>query len=136
MKIKAVVDTNVLISGIFWRGTPFEVLKAWQQGHFTLALSMPILEEYRRVLTELAATRPFTTLAPILQLIEFHSLTVEPVPFVRSVCEDSDDDKFLEAAIAAAAEYVVSGDKALLRVREHQGVKIVQPSRFLRILFT
>jgi predicted nucleic acid-binding protein len=59
---------------------------------------------------------------------------VQPVSFAEPVCSDPDDDKFLEAAIAAAAGYVVSGDTALLNVRSHHGVEIVRPSRFLKLL--
>jgi AbrB family looped-hinge helix DNA binding protein len=44
--IKAILDTNVVISGIFWKGPPFEILMAWQRQRFHLALSVPILDEY------------------------------------------------------------------------------------------
>jgi len=57
VKIKAVLDTNVVISGIFWKGTPFEILKAWQEQRFHLVISGPILREYRRVLAEMASER-------------------------------------------------------------------------------
>ena len=53
MTIKAILDTNVIVSDIFWQGSPFEILKAWQKRHFLLAVSLPILNEYRRVLDEL-----------------------------------------------------------------------------------
>jgi predicted nucleic acid-binding protein len=49
--IKAILDTNVLISGIFWKGVPFEILKAWQKHRFRLVISLPILYEYHRVQT-------------------------------------------------------------------------------------
>lgn len=49
MKIKAILDTNVFISGVFWQGPPFEILKAWQEQRFRLVISPPILDEYRRV---------------------------------------------------------------------------------------
>ena len=39
MTIKAILDTNVIISGIFWKGAPFEILKAWQKHHFRLAIT-------------------------------------------------------------------------------------------------
>ena len=99
MKIKAVVDTNVLISGIFWRGVPFEILRAWQQGSFTLVTSLLILEEYWRVLTEVKAVRGLAIPASILELIELHSLVVEQVSFPQAVCDDPDDDKFLETQL-------------------------------------
>lgn len=58
MKSKAILDTNVLISGVFWKGPPFEILKTWQEQRFRLAISPPILDEYRRVLDEMMKKRP------------------------------------------------------------------------------
>ena len=103
MKLKAVLDTNVLISGVFWKGPPFEILGAWQHGQFSLVISAAILEEYRRVLHEMTRTRRSTVIDPILELIEFHSQIVAPTRFEAPVCDDPDDDKFLEAATAATA---------------------------------
>lgn len=135
MKIKAVLDTNVFISGVFWKGPPFEILKAWQEERFRLAISLPILQEYRRVLDELTKERAVPVFTSVLKIIELHSEMVEPVSFAKPVCSDPDDDKFLAAAIAAGADYVVSGDKALLNLKSHHGVEIVRPSRFLKVLF-
>lgn len=125
MKIKAILDTNVLISGVFWKGPPFEILKAWQEQRFRLAISLPILEEYRRVLDEFAKERQMLVLNSVLKVIELRSEIVKPVPFSEPVCSDPDDDKFLEAAIAAGADYIVSGDKALLNVKFHHEVEVV-----------
>ena len=134
MKIKAILDTNVLISGVFWKGPPFEILKAWQEQRFRLAISLPILEEFRRVLDEFAKERQMLVLNSVLKVIELRSEIVKPVPFSEPVCSDPDDDKFLEAAIAAGADYIVSGDKALLNVKFHHEVEVVRPSRFLKLL--
>jgi len=134
VKIKAILDTNVLISGVFWKGPPFEILKAWQEQRFRLAISLPILEEYRRVLDEFAKERQMLVLNSVLKVIELRSQIVKPVPFSEPVCSDPDDDKFLEAAIAAGADYIVSGDKALLNVKFHHEVEVVRPSRFLKLL--
>ena len=134
MKIKAILDTNVFISGVFWKGPPFEILKAWQEQRFRLAISPPILDEYRRVLDELTKQRAMPVLGSILRVVELYSEMVEPVSFSQPVCSDRDGDKFLEAAIAAGAGYVVSGDKALLNLKSHQGVEIVRPARFLNLL--
>jgi len=59
---------------------------------------------------------------------------VEPISFARQVCSDPDDDKFLEAAIAGDADYVVSGDSALLNVKTHHRTQIIQPAQFLKLL--
>ena len=134
MKIKAILDTNVFISGVFWKGPPFEILKAWQEQRFRLAISPPILDEYRRVLDELTKQRAMPVLGSILRVVELYSEMVEPVSFSQPVCSDRHDDKFLEAAIAAGAGYVVSGDRALLNLKSHHGVEIVRPARFLNLL--
>jgi putative PIN family toxin of toxin-antitoxin system len=129
--IKAILDTNVLISGIFWKGAPFEILKAWQGRRFRMAISLPILDEYRRVLEEMSRKRPPAVLGSILALIELHSEMVEPIRFAKTICSDPDDDKFLEAAAAAGADYIVSGDAALLSLKNYQRTQIVRPARFL-----
>jgi len=134
VKIKAILDTNVFISGVFWKGPPFEILNAWQEQRFRLAISLPILDEYRRVLDEFAKKRRMPVLNSVLKVIELHSEMVKPVSFSVLVCSDPDDDKFLEAAIAAGADYVVSGDKALLNVKFHHEVEVVRPSQFLKLL--
>ena len=131
MTIKAILDTNVLISGIFWKGAPFEILKAWQGRRFRMAISLPILDEYRRVLEEMSRKRPPAVLGSILALIELHSEMVEPIRFAKTICSDPDDDKFLEAAAAAGADYIVSGDAALLSLKNYQRTQIVRPARFL-----
>ena len=73
MKIKAILDTNVFVSGVFWKGPPFEIPEAWQEQRFRLALSPPILDEYRRVFDEMMKRRPLPVLSTILRVIELHS---------------------------------------------------------------
>jgi uncharacterized protein len=109
-------------------------LEAWQKRRFLLAVSLPILSEYRRVLDDMTKKRPSSVLGSILEVIELHSEMVEPVSFTRTVCSDPDDDKFLEAALAADADYVVSGDAALLSLKNHHGIRIVRPAQFLKLL--
>jgi hypothetical protein len=77
--IKAILDTNIVISGIFWKGVPFEILKAWQEHRFCLALTLPILNEYRRVLDEMTKKHPLPVIGSILEVIELYSEMVEPV---------------------------------------------------------
>ncbi len=120
MKVKAILDT-VFISGVFWKVSPYEILRAWQQDRFQLAISLPILQEYRRVLDELTEKRAMPALTAVLKIIELRSEMVEPGFVCRPICSDPDDDKFLETAIAAGASYVVRGDTALLNVKAHQG---------------
>ena len=73
-------------------------------------------------------------LSSILRVIELHSEIVEPVSFSKPVCSDPDDDKFLEAGLAAHAAYVGSGDAAILRLKDHHGIDIVRTTQFLKLL--
>lgn len=84
MKIKAILDTNAFISGVFWKGPPFQILKAWQEERFRLATSVPILEKYPRVLDELTRERAAVVLT-ILKVVELYSEIVEPGSFSQPV---------------------------------------------------
>ena len=129
--MKAVVDTNVFVAGIFWKGPPHRILMAWQAGRFKMVLSSSILEEYRRVLVELAAKYGGVQYERLLELVELHAEIVSPIAFARPVCTDPDDDKFLGAAIAAGVGHIVSGDKALLKLNGYKNLHVIKPQLFL-----
>ena len=58
LDLKAVMDTNVFLSGVFFSGPPYRILQAWQSGEFELVVSRGILDEYRRVGEILAEEHP------------------------------------------------------------------------------
>jgi putative PIN family toxin of toxin-antitoxin system len=125
-----VLDTNVLVSAIFFSGPPNQILKVWRAGSITLALSAEIVDEYRRVSDILAKERPPVDLEAILALIEQDSEFFDARPLPQPVCEDPDGDKFLSCAIASGAKIIVSGDKHLLRVSGYEGIEILKPKAF------
>jgi len=89
VKIKAVLDTNLHFRGVLERGPPFEILKAWQEERFRLAISLPILQEYRRVLDELTKKRAVPVVTAVLKIIELRSEMIEPVSFGECVLQRS-----------------------------------------------
>jgi len=131
--VKVVLDTNVVVSGVFFGGTPGRVLAAWSAGRFAMVLSPAILDEYRRVGHELGHRHPELRAAfePVLTLIAMNAMIVDAPGLAGPVSVDPDDDKFLAAALAAQAPVIVSGDRDLLEVSGWRGILVVSPRQFL-----
>lgn len=129
--MKIILDTNVVISGIFFTGPPFEILSAWQQGKAKIVMSPDILDEYYRVSDELQERFPEIDAEPLLTLIASNCEMIENTSLPFPVCEDPDDDKFIACAVSGNAQCIVSGDKHLLTVGTYENISIVNPSTFL-----
>jgi predicted nucleic acid-binding protein len=67
--LRAVIDTNIVISGIFWKGPPFRILQAWVGGSFIPLLSPDVVDEYKRVIDEVCKKRGMATPLPILDVL-------------------------------------------------------------------
>lgn len=130
--IRAIVDTNVLMSGIFWSGTPSKILDAWQQKKLKMIISPDILEEYTRVGHILAKKYLGIDIVPIIELVTIHSELFVPVSLPKPVSRDPDDDKFIALAIAANCKIIVSGDKDLLDIDHYDGVVVIKPGDFVK----
>ena len=130
---KAVLDTNVVISALLFRGEISRIHALWKERAFTIAASKEILEEYIRVL---AYPKFNLTEKEIEDIIKEELLPyVEPVPAVEKLigaCEDPDDDKFLACLMASEADVLVSGDAHLLNLKKFNGRPIITASRFLK----
>jgi uncharacterized protein len=128
--MRVVIDTNVLISGIFWGGIPFEILDLWVQDKTVLLTSQAIVSEYARVLQEYGLKRNRTDLTEAwLHFIVQHSHIIHTHRKFH-VCRDAADDMYLDCAVEGSAAYIISGDKDLLTLRDFMGVKIVNPHDF------
>jgi putative PIN family toxin of toxin-antitoxin system len=129
-----VLDTNIIASATFWRGKPAHCLEAWTLGKFNLAMSHPILTEYEEVIARLAARYPKREPTDWLSAVRQAGHLFVPTPFPMAIA-DPDDAMFLECAVAARADYLVTGDKGhLLNLKEAAGVPIISASDFLRKL--
>lgn len=131
LDLKVVMDTNVFVSGVFFSGLPYEILKAWQEGGFELVVSQEILDEYRRVGEILAAERPKVNLNPFLTFVVEHAKVYQPVELDQPICEDPDDDKFFACALASGSKVIISGDKHLLKASGYQGIEVLKPREFV-----
>ena len=128
--MKVIIDTNVLVSGIFFGGIPKEILLTWKSGLFTLVISHDILEEYLETVQELQNKYPTVKALEIVQTIAVTSEITYSLILKEQICEDPDDDKFLAAALASKTKIIVSGDKLLKKVYGWSGISVLSPRKF------
>ena len=131
--MKIVLDTNVIASGVFWKGSSLEIIQAWVADQFQVFVTGEILNEYQIILKRLDPSPTKPVARQWMPFIFQNSILISTKISVK-ICRDPDDDKILDCAIAAEARYIVSGDKDLLILERFQSVEIVTPSAFLKIL--
>jgi uncharacterized protein len=129
--VKVVLDTNVVVSGIFFSGPPAEILRSWSRGKIQLLITPEIFEEYQRVPANLNEKYPRIDIKRILELILIGSELVVAAPLPRPICIDPDDDKFFDCAAAGRVSIIVSGDKHLLKASGYHGINVVTPRQFI-----
>lgn len=128
--MRIVLDTNVVLSALLWRGKPYQLLQTIRQRtDAQIYSSAALLAELADVLTRPSPTKQLAligktareVLADYVAVVEL----VEPLSVPRVVPQDADDDLVIACALEAQAELIVSGDSDLLSLKQHQGVTIV-----------
>jgi putative PIN family toxin of toxin-antitoxin system len=129
-----VLDTNIVASATYWRGKPAHCLESWVNGKYELAISHPILSEYEEVVARLATRYPMKQPTDWLSAIRQAGHLYLPAP-LATTSADPDDEMFIECAVTARADYLVTGDKGhLLALKQAGGISIISPSEFLPLL--
>ena len=129
--MRILLDTNVLVSGVFFGGVPAKILEAWRDAKVRLVTSTEILAEYAEVLDRIAAKRPGIDTNPILAFLTTHGLCVEAPELPEPVCNDPDDDKFFACAVAGDVSVIVSGDAHLLTRSGYRDITVLRPAEFV-----
>ena len=129
--MKVIIDTNVFISGIFFKGIPYEILDAWRDRKMELVMSKDILDEYIIVSDELSRRYPEVGIIPFLNLVINNATFVNTHRLRHKICDDPDDDKFIECAIASNSQIIISGDKHLLKVSGYNKIIVLKPRDFV-----
>lgn len=130
-KLRVVIDTNVLVSGLTFPGRPREILDLVWKGDLEAYISPFIFMELERTL---AKGFGWEKEQIDLVLVKIASKTILIHPEIRlSVVKGKDDDnRILECAVEAKASYLISGDKKhLLPLKQYQGIRILSPAEFL-----
>jgi putative PIN family toxin of toxin-antitoxin system len=133
--MQVVADTNIVVSGLLWRGNPRQILDAARDGIIVLFTSAMLLEELEDVLSrekfaalleaaDVAAHELVLGYAALATVIEVEE--IEPV-----ILTDPDDDNVLACALTAQAGVIVSGDSHLLDLGQHHGIRILTAAELL-----
>lgn len=136
--MRAVIDTNVLVSGLFWHGAPHALLERVRAGSLTLVASPALLAELENVIGrakfDAILTRSTTSREDTLNELRQLAEVIEPPPLPQPVCRDPDDDHALALALAAQADMIVSGDDDLLALGSFQDIPIVTPAQAVQVI--
>ena len=130
--MKIILDTNVFISGIFFFGPPYEILKAWRNGKFKIVISQEILLEYQRVSEKLNQKFPMINIQTMIDLLTVKADLVISPELPIQICKDPEDDKFISCALASNSKIIITGDKHLLNVNGYEGLEIIRPREFVK----
>lgn len=134
--VKVVLDTNILVPALLFGGELSKIIDLWKEGRIVPLFSKDTLSEFKTVL---AYPKFSLTTQEIKAIIEEEALpyfeVVEVADKIKGVCRDADDDadKFIACAVAASADSIVTGDKALLEIGKYRSIKIVNTAVLLKM---
>ena len=137
--MRIVIDTNVVLSALLWRGTPYELFQCIRRrASVQLFTSAALLQELGEVLARPLPSKRLSILGIAAHQVLTNYIDavelVRPVATLRVVAADPDDDHVIAAAIAAQADLLISGDHDLLALGTHQGIRIVSPAEAVRLI--
>ena len=128
--MRIVVDTNVVISGIFFGGNPRKIIESIVDDAIDSFATTEIIDEYMEIIESMIKRKRGSfdqrAFSPL-----FSSLNIINSETEIEMCRDPDDDKFIECAVDAKALYIVSGDKDLTDLGQHAGIPILKYSELL-----
>jgi uncharacterized protein len=138
---KAVLDSSVLVSAFLTpHGSVVRLLREPVRSHYELCLSEAILTETAEVLLSKSRLRRLVAYADAdvhdyIRWLLMEAEMVSNLPALHVVAADPKDDPIIATAVAAKADYLVTGDRAhLLPIGQYQGIRILSPRAFLEIL--
>jgi putative PIN family toxin of toxin-antitoxin system len=131
--MKVVLDTNVFVSGLLG-GTLSEIISHWRDDDFQLIVSEEIALEYQNVLRRPRLGLDSGDINDVIMFLYRKAEFVSPDTKLEIVLEDESDNRFFEAAAEGGADFIVSGDRHLLKYNGAMGLKVISPRKFLEII--
>lgn len=127
--MRVVADTNIVVSGLLWRGNPRRILDAARAGDIQLFTAPVLLTELEDVLSreKFAARLATVGITPHDLVLGYSALAyvIEPAELEHVILADPDDDAVLACAVAARGDVIVSGDRHLLDLKKYLDIRIV-----------
>ena len=132
--MRIVLDTNVFISGIFWEGNfCSKIIDKWKNEEFELVSSIVIIEELLNTLKHFKIQLDEETIESWRNIIIERAVIAESSERLYIIKEDPNDNKFLETAIAGKANFIITQDNHLLKVKKLNSIIILNPEEFLKL---
>jgi putative PIN family toxin of toxin-antitoxin system len=129
--IRVTPDTNILVSGlVYQRGKPYQLLRMALAGEINMTVSQAILDEMADVLARKFKMTE-TAIEEAKAIVTQAARVVTPAVKLQVVKEDPDDDKILECAVSGGSDYIVTGDKDLLRLKQYDSIRILKVADFM-----
>ena len=126
--MRILIDTNILISGLFFGGLPKKLLAELDE-KFNICVNEKILSEYNEQINR-KVSNPKYNLDEKIREKFFSKLKSFEIKSDLKICRDPDDDKFINCAIDAKAIYIVSCDNDLLTIKNFFGIEIMTAREF------
>ena len=135
-ELKVVLDTNVLVSALLFKGELSKLLSLLKRRKCILLFSEETLNEIIRVLhyPKFALTEKEIDYLLQSEILSYAKIVETVLKFNKEACRDREDQKFLELAVSAKADYIISGDKDLLDLKKINKIRILSPNEFLLLL--
>jgi putative PIN family toxin of toxin-antitoxin system len=129
--MKIVLDANIFVSAFFWGGNPRIVLERAINKTDELFISKEILDEIEEVIGRPKFHAGKDEIEYYIKSIEEISNKIVPKNKIRRGSRDITDNKYIECAITAGADYIISGDTHLLELKKYRSIKIVSAKEYL-----
>ena len=130
--MRAVLDTNVIISALFWGGLPRRVVDLAISGGFQAVTSPELLWELEAVLAEDFEVPQDRVELAVRDMLSYAEVVV-PVGEIEVAVRDRGDLRVIACAVAGRADYVITGDRDLLSLKQVAGVRFLTVRAFLEM---
>jgi len=134
--MKIVLDSNIFVSSFYWAGNPRKVFERVTNGFDELYITDEILKEIISVMSGNKFNTDVDEVNEYAKIIESFSIKISSKNIIKNISRDEKDNKILQCGADGNADFIITGDKDLLVLKEYESIKIVKPNEYLEIVQT